>query len=310
MMQIPGLQPLVVDIRSTDDFAKAHIKRAVNLPLPPQNSDVDLVEVLQRCPRESVSIFNHRDHSTEIVFCGEDSSPATLGRIAFFLQLLKEEEGHAGVFLLEGGFAGFEAAFPYYCDAVAPKVAHSVATKDIVPYPSLVYEDWLFLCGLNEARQYDVLKQMGVTHIVNMMTDSECHDEGGSDKFRILHCPLEDDESEDIARYFDRSIEFIKEARASGGRVVVHCRLGISRSATVVLAFLVKAQSLTLKNAFELVSRARPKVMPNYGFWHQLAQLEVDSLRSTSVSKAIDFSIFFPNRPPIKVQRRKLSTLW
>lgn len=53
----------------------------------------------------------------------------------------------------------------------------------------------------------------------------------------------------------------------------VHCYAGVSRSATVVLAYLMKEQGLTLSAAFKFV-KARRFILPNDGFKAQLRKFE------------------------------------
>ena len=54
------------------------------------------------------------------------------------------------------------------------------------------------------------------------------------------------------------------------GNVLVHCRAGISRSATLVLAFLMKSRRWRMKRALEHLRACRPIVKPNEGFMEQL----------------------------------------
>uniref|UniRef100_A0A6B2LJQ5 protein-tyrosine-phosphatase n=1 Tax=Arcella intermedia TaxID=1963864 RepID=A0A6B2LJQ5_9EUKA len=59
-----------------------------------------------------------------------------------------------------------------------------------------------------------------------------------------------------------------------GERVLVHCDAGISRSATMVIAFLIKIQNMTLPNALKFLKTKRPEVEPNHGFLYQLFSYE------------------------------------
>merc|ERR1711963_297769 len=77
-----------------------------------------------------------------------------------------------------------------------------------------------------------------------------------------------------ITKYFDQASDFIEEAINSNGRILVHCLMGMSRSATLVLAFLVKRRQMDLIEALKLVKSSRD-IRPNDGFLWQLAELEL-----------------------------------
>ena len=64
------------------------------------------------------------------------------------------------------------------------------------------------------------------------------------------------------------------QVRASGGRVLVHCQAGVSRSATITLAYLMLHSKLSLHEAFALVKSRRCIVSPNFNFMGQLYSLE------------------------------------
>lgn len=76
------------------------------------------------------------------------------------------------------------------------------------------------------------------------------------------------------------SAESVKE---SGGRVLVHCHAGISRSATICLAYLIHARRVRLDEAFDFVKRRRQVISPNLAFMGQLLQFETDVLCPYSV---------------------------
>merc|ERR1711862_486800 len=76
-----------------------------------------------------------------------------------------------------------------------------------------------------------------------------------------------------IALHFDDVAEFIDEALAEGGKILVNCEMGMSRSSTCVLAYLMLRQKMTAVEALTEVRRHR-EVRPNDGFLRQLADLD------------------------------------
>lgn len=58
------------------------------------------------------------------------------------------------------------------------------------------------------------------------------------------------------------------------GCVLVHCHAGVSRSATVVIAYLMQEKDLTFDQAFSFASKKRPVIFPNMGFQRQLQEWE------------------------------------
>ena len=98
-----------------------------------------------------------------------------------------------------------------------------------------------------------------------------------------------DDRSDfDTIRLFDSRIPSLRESiHASleeGKNVCVHCQVGVSRSVTLVLAYLMKYERLNLKEAVERVKSARPFICPNRGFIEILGKLERDQFHKVSLS--------------------------
>ena len=74
----------------------------------------------------------------------------------------------------------------------------------------------------------------------------------------------------DLLTLFDSTHKWIAEAISRGGKVLVHCHAGVSRSASVVIAYIMKELHLDYKTARMLAQRARGMISPNEGFEKQL----------------------------------------
>ena len=84
-----------------------------------------------------------------------------------------------------------------------------------------------------------------------------------------FECSLE---STYLVRRFDETYRFIKEAKEQNGSILVHCKIGVSRSASCVIAYLMKEYKLHIRQALEKVREQRPIVDPNEGFLRQLEE--------------------------------------
>jgi len=94
---------------------------------------------------------------------------------------------------------------------------------------------------------------------------------------------LEDDEDEPIEKYFDECLTFIHNARTAGKAVLVHCLMGMSRSASIVLAYLMRFEGYTLSAAYWHTKRRRLVISPNDGFMRQLVKLEQELFGKTTI---------------------------
>jgi protein tyrosine phosphatase len=125
----------------------------------------------------------------------------------------------------------------------------------------------IYVSGYHMATNKDLLLRKGITHIINLSEYGNLF----SDKFTYKKIDIEDAPECNIAQYFYGCNRFIDEALASGGKVLVHCMAGCSRSPTIVAAYLV-SKGMPLENAMCLLRLRRPCVDPNPGFIAQLIE--------------------------------------
>jgi len=128
----------------------------------------------------------------------------------------------------------------------------------------------LYLGSLDDALQHTKIQSRGVTHI---LTVAQGVKPAFPDVFRYYVLSLPDSESVDLLSHFTAVFQFITEGISNGG-ILVHCMAGISRSATLVIAYLMAHEKKTFHQAVELVVSKRPCVSPNSGFVAQLKLFE------------------------------------
>lgn len=76
--------------------------------------------------------------------------------------------------------------------------------------------------------------------------------------------------------YTAQALHFLKHVEAVGGRVLVHCIAGVSRSVSIVVLHLMANHGICLKQALKHIRRYRAYIQPNEGFRYELAVAEVN----------------------------------
>ncbi|XP_058476496.1 dual specificity phosphatase 29-like [Solea solea] len=142
-----------------------------------------------------------------------------------------------------------------------------------------VNEVWpnLYIGDAATAQDKSLLVNLRITHVVNAADGVQHIDTGPlfySDTNILYHgVEAADCKDFDLGPFFTETAEFIHGALSHKGKVLVHCARGISRSATLVLAFLMIKERLTLIDAVRTVRQHR-NVLPNVGFLNQLRHLD------------------------------------
>jgi protein-tyrosine phosphatase len=150
--------------------------------------------------------------------------------------------------------------------------------------------DRLFIGDRKFAKNKPKLCELGIKYIVNATcapSDGGLHNFFEADQsFVYLRCAVADSDGADIAQFFERTSAFIAEGMATGYSVLVHCQQGVSRSASLILAYLIRSQAMTLKGAYMHLRQRRPTVKPNANFLRQLIEWEKRSSSSSAAASA------------------------
>ncbi|KIM93286.1 hypothetical protein OIDMADRAFT_149772 [Oidiodendron maius Zn] len=137
---------------------------------------------------------------------------------------------------------------------------------------TLVYPPSLYLGPCSAASSPSFLKSHAITHILSIGATPSSQVPGV-----VYHrLALMDSQTSSISKVVATAVNIIDTAVAAeaGDKILVHCSAAVSRSPTIVAAYLMIKQKMSLKEALGRLILARPTVSPNTGFLRQLQELE------------------------------------
>ncbi|XP_031159841.1 dual specificity protein phosphatase 13-like [Sander lucioperca] len=141
-----------------------------------------------------------------------------------------------------------------------------------------VDEVWpnLYIGNVAVAQSRKKLHKLGITHVLNAAHSKQgsIGDQSFYGNTVYFGIPAEDSDCFDLSQYFKPAADFIHKAlKSKDGKVLVHCIMGVSRSATLVLAFFMLRQRLSLRDALRHVVQKRA-IYPNRNFLSLLLKLD------------------------------------
>ncbi|BFZ03904.1 hypothetical protein BsWGS_06943 [Bradybaena similaris] len=175
--------------------------------------------------------------------------------------------------------AGFDDGRP--CNIEELENIITAPSGGCVMYPGRAYDevyDGVFIGEGDSAQSLNCMKRLGVTHVLNAAQGTDIfhvntdHATYKRANIHFLGIEATDFVNCDLSKHFVPAADFIEAALQAGGKVFVHCVQGVSRSATLVIAYLMIQKHMTVQDALRFV-RARREVCPNQGFLQQLCDL-------------------------------------
>lgn len=147
----------------------------------------------------------------------------------------------------------------------------SFSKDNTIDEPSKITES-IFQGGYESAKSKEKMIDLGITHIV---TAGKYLSKDFPKDFKYYSMEINDFSTENIEKYFEDVYDFIDNCISNGGKVLIHCAAGISRSTTVTCSYLIKKMKISFQEALKIVKAGRSIASPNYGFQKQLKNWEL-----------------------------------
>jgi len=125
----------------------------------------------------------------------------------------------------------------------------------------------IFIGDIHAASNVDVLNELNIKNIVCAIKGMEPM---FPNNFNYINLDLIDAEFQKISHVFNNTNKFIENCINNNEKVLVHCVCGVSRSVTLVIAYLMYKQNFSYEEAFNFIHRKRDVAQPNKYFEEQL----------------------------------------
>ncbi|XP_056359865.1 protein phosphatase Slingshot homolog 1 isoform X1 [Oenanthe melanoleuca] len=136
--------------------------------------------------------------------------------------------------------------------------------------PSLIF-DHLYLGSEWNASNLEELQGSGIDYILNVTREIDNFFPG---LFAYHNIRVYDEETTDLLAHWNEAYHFINKAKKNHSKCLVHCKMGVSRSASTVIAYAMKEFGWSLEKAYNYVKQKRSITRPNAGFMRQLLEYE------------------------------------
>ncbi|NXW59693.1 STYL1 protein, partial [Eurystomus gularis] len=178
------------------------------------------------------------------------------------------------VLILRGGYKRFSASYPFLRTQKILWMPQELDNFQL--YPVEILPAKLYMGNYKQACDQQIQKDLKIKAQVNI---SEQPATLFAEEGKYLHIPVPDSLEADLFSSFATICHFI-DAQLDRGAVLVFSSLGISRSSTVTMAYLIHSCQFSLKRAWDYVLKCKMNVRPHRGFVKQLSDWETRIYRT------------------------------
>ncbi len=143
----------------------------------------------------------------------------------------------------------------------------------------------IFLGSIFAANNKKWLKDNNITYILSLVNPGNKID---GINYQIYN-KINDTPEQDILHIFGECFKFIDNALINNSKILIHCYAGISRSATILIGYLIYKLNMSFDDISNHIIKKRKIVHPNYGFYQQLKKFE-----TMNINKRIDYLNHYP----------------
>jgi protein-tyrosine phosphatase len=130
----------------------------------------------------------------------------------------------------------------------------------------------IYLGNYINANNLEEIRRLRINYILNCASDIKINNLPTDVKY--CHLDMIDSPQLNIFQYFGKAFAFIESARKNNCNILIHCKLGISRSTSILIAYMIKHYGYSVKKSLDLIKSKRKQVNPNNGFINQLYSFE------------------------------------
>lgn len=247
---------VLIDIRNESEYLRSHIDLSKNI--------YDIDEIVKAATE------NHYCTATILYGGGRDilGLAETLAQRVCDIEVMDKTRTQQKIMYLVESWDEYQSSYPFLCSDAEGYVEGRL-------FPSHI-DERVFLSNYGVASNVDVISLLGITHVINCTIDCPFAE---LDTISTLRVPVIDDQDQQINEHFLAAIDFIQKGllSAADNKILVHCKHGQSRSATVLAAWLIQCRGHTVESSIEYLKSRRPKVCPNKGFVEQLDHFSTQS---------------------------------
>lgn len=250
---------LLIDARNKSEYNESHVITAKKAPKSKDDAYMVPYDAELEC-KQHVVVYDSKTRDLK------DSQAKAI----VYGKLLWEMGSRHKVKILHGGYEDFSAMYPFLRTQKIMFMPREL--DDLKPYPIEIIPGSLYLGNWRQGNAAYIQKDLKIKAHINVCVEDETFFKDPGPEH--LHIQVQDSNDADLFSHFQIACDFLDGHRTEKRAVLVFGNVGISRCATVIIAFLMHHYRITLEMAWLNVKSCLPTLRPNRAFVEQLSGWE------------------------------------